>query len=176
MPVFDATVSAPAASTPHSGPLKTAFCKQDARETFRALLHSLPVSLAVRGILRTRVLAERGSPRAPLLDVGCGDGLFWEVLTRDLATPRLPSLGDESTSRGMAGCARARQARGRLPHGDRELLARPHVPKLADAPSNIRRYMAPDGEQRLFVPAPRWSDTFVVKRLLRKLGNGAAST
>lgn len=184
-----------------AGRLNVSFCKQDARETFRALLHYLPVSLAVREILRMRVLAERGTLAAPLLDVGCGDGLFWEVLTRDiasgsssgvaglvgvdisdselrLASLRLSALGGEVLNFDISGDGRAPaldERRGAF----RTVIANcslEHVPRLEDALVNIRSYMAPDGELWLFVPAPRWSDTFVVKRLLRKLGARAAGT
>jgi SAM-dependent methyltransferase len=181
--------------------LDVSCCRHDARGAFRALLRYLPVSLAVREIMRMRVLAEAGALRTPLLDVGCGDGLFWEVLTRDLASGR---------SRGVAGlvgvdisASELRLASLRLSPLGGEVLAfdisrdgveralddrlgafatviancsLEHVPKLELALANIRRYMAPGGELWLFVPAPRWTDTLAVKRWLRRLGARVAGT
>jgi SAM-dependent methyltransferase len=190
-----------AASAPPSPGLNVSFCKQDARETFRALLRYLPVALAVREIMRMRALAEVGSLATPLLDIGCGDGLFWEVLTRDLASGRssgveglvgvdiseaelrlaslrLSPLGGEVHSFDIAHDGRERTLDDRL-GAFRTVIANcslEHVPKLEVALENIKRYMALDGELWLFVPAPRWSDTFVVKRVLRKIGARAAGT
>jgi SAM-dependent methyltransferase len=177
------------------------FCKQDARATFRALLDYLPVSLAVREILRMRALAAVGTLATPLLDVGCGDGLFWEVLTRDLASGkssgvqglvgvdiseaelrlaslRLSPLGGEVHAFDISHDGKERALDDRL-GAFKTVIANcslEHVPKLEVALANIQRYLAPGGELWLFVPAPRWSDTFVVKRLLRKFGSRVAGT
>lgn len=55
------------------------------------LIQHLPISLAVREIMRLRALFEMGAITKPILDVGCGDGLFWENLIRQIQ-------GGESTS------------------------------------------------------------------------------
>ena len=49
----------------------------------KALLRYLPMSLAVREAMRMRALAESHGLETPLLDIGCGDGLFWQVVTRE---------------------------------------------------------------------------------------------
>src|SRR5436190_22016018 len=67
-----------------TGGLDVQFCRQDARSAFKALLQYMPMALAVHELMRMRALAEVGVLPTPLLDVGCGDGLFWEVLTREL--------------------------------------------------------------------------------------------
>ncbi|MCC7011580.1 MAG: class I SAM-dependent methyltransferase [Planctomycetes bacterium] len=181
--------------------LDVSFCKLDARATFRALLHYLPVSLAVREIMRMRALAEAGRLPTPLLDIGCGDGLFWEVLTRDLtsgrssgvrglvgvdiseselrlASLRLSPLGGEVHAFDISHDGKERALDDRLGAFETVIAncSLEHVPKLEVALENIKRYLAPKGELWLFVPAPRWSDTFVVKRALRALGSRAAGT
>src|SRR5690606_34252564 len=55
-------------------------CKRDPARALRILLRYLPLSLCVREIMRLRALSENGSLEAPLLDVGCGDGLFWQAV------------------------------------------------------------------------------------------------
>jgi SAM-dependent methyltransferase len=95
-----------------------------------------------------------------------------------LASLRLSSLGGEVLNFDISGSGRARALDERI-GAFRTVIANcslEHVPRLEDALSNIRRYMAPDGELWLFVPAPRWSDTFVVKRLLGKLGHRVSGT
>lgn len=181
--------------------LNVSYCKADAHGAFRALLDYLPVSLAVREILRMRALAEVGTLATPLLDVGCGDGLFWEVLTRDLASGRssgveglvgvdisqaelrlaslrLSPLGGEVRSFDISSDGRERALDDRL-GAFQTVIANcslEHVPKLETALENIRRYMAPGAELWLFVPAPRWSDTFALKRFLNKIGGRLAGT
>ena len=58
----------------------------------RALMQYMPLSLAVRELMRMRGLADYGTLELPLLDVGCGDGLFWEVLTKELQSGRTQNL------------------------------------------------------------------------------------
>lgn len=187
-----------AATSPDTG-LDVSFCKSDARAAMKALLQYLPISLAVHELMRMRALAEFGTLRTPLLDVGCGDGLFWEVLTRDLrsgkssgveglvgidinahelklASVRLSPLGGEVREFDIS----ADGSHAGL--GERSFAtviancSLEHVPKLELALANIRRQMTPDGELFLFVPSPRWSDTYVLKKLLRKINARLAGT
>lgn len=176
-------------------------CRHDARAAFEALLQYLPMALAVHEIMRMRALAEVGVLPTPLLDVGCGDGLFWEVLTRDLlsgksenvaglvgidinphelrlASLRLSPLGADVRMLDITEDGSQRELDDRL-GSFKTVIANcslEHVPKLEVALANIKRYMAPDGELFLFVPAPRWSDAYVVKKVLGKISNRLAGT
>lgn len=161
---------------------------------FRALLENLPVSLVAREILRMCVLAEANTLKTPLLDVGCGDGFFWEALTcapktktsnelkglvgidinkseLQLASLRLSPLGAEIFKFDIAsdpmGIFEDRRDMFQTVIANCSLE---HVPKLQQTLQNIKRLMAPEAELWLFVPAPNWSDTFVVKKFLYKLG------
>jgi len=196
-----------ATSPPHvaqragEGGLDVSYCKQDATGAMKTLLRYLPVSLAVHEIMRMRALAEVGVLRTPLLDVGCGDGLFWEVLARDikegrtqsveglvgidinaheleLASLRLSSLGGELRNLDITDDGSQRQLDDRL-GTFKTVIANcslEHVPRLEVALENIKRYMAPDGELWLFVPAPGWSDSYRVKKFLRSFSARLAGT
>lgn len=181
----------PAVDAPKGG-LDVSYCRVDATGAMKTLLRYLPVSLAVHEIMRMRALAEVGVLRTPLLDVGCGDGLFWEVLVRDiaegrtnsveglvgidinrheleLASLRLSPLGGELKRVDITDDREQRQLDDRLA-SFRTVIANcslEHVPRLEVALTNIKRYMAPDGELWLFVPAPGWSDSYRLKKFLR---------
>ncbi len=174
--------------------IDASFCKRDAPRAFGVLLRYLPVSLAVREIMRMRALADAGTLLMPLLDVGCGDGLFWEVLTNDLAAGKSSGLRglvgvDISDSELQLASLRLSSQGGEVlsfdishDSGERRLdthlgpfktvvanSSLEHVPKLEVALRNIRRYMARDSTLWLFLPAPQWSNTLAMKRLLRKI-------
>ena len=184
-----------------AGGLNVQFCRQDARAAFRALLQYMPMALAVHELMRMRALAEVGVLPTPLLDVGCGDGLFWEVLTRDLlsgksenvaglvgidinadelklASVRLSPIGGDVRKVDITDQGSQRALDDRL-GTFKTVIANcslEHVPKLELALANIKRHMAPDGELFLFVPAPRWSDAYVVKRVLNKISSRLGGT
>ena len=170
-------------------------CKDDAAGAMRTLLRFVPISLAEREIVRMRALADSGTLQVPLLDVGCGDGLFWEVLSRNLVRgdPRdLEGLVGIDIDRNELRLASARLSRmgGDLRQvditsgeQDRDMEARrgtfrtilancslEHVPRLEVALANIKQYLAPDGALFLFVPSLGWSDTLASKRFLRRVG------
>lgn len=159
----------------------------------------LPFSLAVRETMRMRALAELGQLGLPLLDVGCGDGLFWEVVTRGLERDggrylsgllgidinarelRLASvrLRQRGASLEIADISDAQSPPGfgRLLGAARTVLANcslEHVPRLEPALHNILAHLAPDGDFLLFVPAPNWTDSFRVKRGLGRVSRRLA--
>ena len=164
-------------------------CKEDAEGAMRALVEYLPLALAVREIMRMRALADYGSLRMPLLDVGCGDGLFWEVMTKevlgggaarlsgmigidvdraelDLASMRLSPIGGEVRALDIS------DPRADLRTRFNTIICNcslEHVPALEPALANIRQYLNPEGELFMILPSPRWTDTLVVKRLLARL-------
>ncbi|MCB0384342.1 MAG: class I SAM-dependent methyltransferase, partial [Bdellovibrionales bacterium] len=67
--------------------------KADFAETaWKHLTAHLPLSLAVRELMRLRALFEMGAIQKPILDVGCGDGLFWENLIQNIREGEKVSL------------------------------------------------------------------------------------
>jgi len=191
-----ATSPAPHVKTPAG--LDVRSCKSDAAGAMRALMQYLPLALAVRELMRMRALADYGTLEMPLLDVGCGDGLFWEVMTEelrsgqsqhleglvgidinqaelDLASVRLSSAGGEVRSVDIS----ARGAGADL-HGRFETViancSLEHVPKLEVAIQNIRSFLAPGGELFMILPTPNWTDTLALKRLLGRFSGRLAGT
>ena len=185
---------APAADLARTAAIDIRICKTDAAGAMRALVEYLPLALAVREIMRMRALAECGSLAMPLLDVGCGDGLFWEVITRevlggsslrlaglmgidvnrselDLASMRLSAIGGEVRALDISD-----------PHVDLRTrfntiicnCSLEHVPELEPALMNIRQYLNPEGELFMVLPAPRWTDTLATKKVLARLSGRLA--
>jgi len=172
--------------------------KRNAAETFAGLRRVLPYSLAVREVVRMRALAESGALRTPLLDVGCGDGLFWEVMTQSYLT------GGSDLLKGLMGIdLNAHELQlASLRLGERGGLfeivdisenlkghsmegafasviancSLEHVPRLQVALENIRTFLRPEGDFMLFVPAPLWTDTLALKRVARRASNRMAGT
>ena len=190
---MDATEEAPATEAGPGGGLDLRNCRTDAATAMRALLEVLPVTLAVREIMRMRALADLGVLRMPMLDVGCGDGLFWEVAVRDLksghsnldglvgididehelrlATARLSPIGGDMRLIDISDPSMTTDLEGAK--GSFETIiancSLEHVPRLEDALLNIKQFLAPDGELLLFVPEPRWTDSFTSKRVLARI-------
>jgi len=169
------------------------FCKHDPQSAMNALLRCLPLSLAVREIMRMRALAEQSPLPAPLLDVGCGDGLFWEVAARSLQDKQHALLDgligiDVSDHELKLASLRLAQDGGEVRNVDissnlqdhsigdmtnmfRTIVANcslEHVPRIEPALRNIKHYLHSDGRFFLFVPAPFWTDTLGFKRALNR--------
>ena len=179
--------------------LNLAAYRANAPAAFEKLLEVLPFSLAVRETMRMRALADLGALRMPMLDVGCGDGLIWETVTRNLpkdegrylsgllgidinprelplASMRLHQRGatvemaDISNTDGNTGL-------GRMGGSFQTVLANcslEHVPRLEPALQNIRECLTPDGDFLLFVPAPNWTDAMRVKQRLERVSHRLA--
>ena len=176
------------------------YCKDSPDAAVRSLLRYLPLSLAVREAIRMRALADYIQLQTPVMDVGCGDGLFWEVVTKQyLASdePMLEGLLGIDISKHELKLASVRLAEkgcelkaidiasGQEVHGLGELQGKfrtviancslEHIPNLDVALSNIRSFLKPgEGDFFLFVPAPDWTDSLFIKRLLSKFSNRLA--
>lgn len=167
-------------------------CKTNPARALRILLRYLPLSLCVREIMRLRALSERGSLESPLLDVGCGDGLFWEAAGETARTDgqRLKGLMGIDVNAHELGIASMRlQKEGGIARrvdisGPPVLVddlggatyptilancSLEHVRHIDKAFRNMRALQKDEGRLLLFVPAPRWSDTLALKRFLSKI-------
>ena len=161
----------------------------------KSLLRYLPMSLAVREVMRMRALADFETLATPCLDIGCGDGLFWEVVARqlaektdpnldgllgidinahelELASLRLADKGVDLKSIDISDNEQVRsfdELRGRF----KTVIANcslEHVPNLDTSIANIRTLLKDaDSTFYLFVPAPSWTDTLGFKKLLHGL-------
>jgi SAM-dependent methyltransferase len=174
--------------------IRVDYCKTGPAAAMKSLLRYLPLSLAVREAMRMRALADVQGLETPVLDIGCGDGLFWEVVTRqyvekneamldgllgidinphelELASVRLADKGVDLKSIDISDKQQIHsleELRGRF----RTVIANcsiEHVPNLDSSLANIRTLLK-DGDSRfyLFVPAPNWTETLAVKRFIRR--------
>ena len=57
------------------------YSRNSGLEKMISLVSRVPFGHASREVMRMRTLEDFKSLEAPVLDVGCGDGLFWELLT-----------------------------------------------------------------------------------------------
>jgi SAM-dependent methyltransferase len=185
--------AATADASPPAG-VDVRLCKTDARGVMRSLVEYLPLALAVREIMRMRALADHGTLRMPLLDVGCGDGLFWEVMTKEvlegggdrlsgmmgidvnqaeleLASMRLSPIGGEVRAIDISDPGVDLRTRFNTILCNCSLE---HVPELEPALTNIRQYLNPEGELFMVLPAPRWTDTLAVKKALARVSGRLA--
>ena len=165
------------------------------------LLRYLPLSLAIREMLRIRALTTLKYFECPILDVGCGDGLFWEAMLYDQSTTKLSCLKnlfgiDISESELQLCCARFDK------HGANSLnfdisshhlegseldhlrgkcktvianCSLEHVPDIQNALINIKKCLAPGGTFVLFLPHPRWTRSLSVHNQVSRFSDRLSS-
>jgi len=173
--------------------LSVSYCVNQPVEAMRHLLRYLPMSLAIREMMRIRSLAELNSLSLPVLDVGCGDGLFWETVCRDVGHSQDAFeglLGIDISQSELKICSVRLSEKGgtfkiaditatvemesidEVKRGFNTIIANcslEHMPDVRAALKNIRRYLATGGEILLYVPAPRWTSTLRWHRRLEKI-------
>ncbi|GAC1576659.1 MAG: hypothetical protein NVS3B20_08190 [Polyangiales bacterium] len=145
---------------------------------FREFFAEVPAALAIKSCVRLKRMKEL--PLAgPILDVGCGNGLFAR-----LGYSKVAAWGVEIDAR-EAEAARGSGAYARvieesitttkaLPEGHFAtalgMCSLEHVPDIASALRVIRRALAPLGLFYLIVPHKNWAAGFPMNRALRSLG------
>lgn len=162
----------------------------DPAQAWTFLTRYLPFSLAVRELMRLKALSEYGSLEKPILDVGCGDGLFWECVIRspDRSGSLSGLLGiDVSADELNLASLRLREHGGTVVNGDicstrplgdvnsekfKSVIANcslEHVSTIESALRNVHGMMSDGGVFMLFVPVPRWSETMGIKRFATRI-------
>jgi SAM-dependent methyltransferase len=165
----------------------------DPLKALATLLHFEPLSLCVREIMRIKALSQSHYLQTPLLDVGCGDGLFWEAVCRslrqhksghlsglfgididdrelNLASMRMGPRGGELARLDIATDQSAVKTEMQAMY--RTIIANcslEHVKEIDKALANIRTFLHADGTFYLFVPSPFWTDTMALKRFFNRL-------
>ena len=136
-----------------------------------------PAALCVKECARLTEIRRYDCP-GPILDVGCGDGLFARIAFKDA---EIWGIDVDAKEGGWALASRAYTqiilgdiARAKLPQ---EFFATciancslEHVPDLDAALATIRGSLAPGGRAYMFVPNRDWASWFASVRLLRALG------
>jgi SAM-dependent methyltransferase len=146
-------------------------------DDFAAYYRFSPSALALRECLRLRAVRKH-ELQPPILDIGCGDGLFatlaypgkqvWGIdinlteIRRAQSTAAYDalicgSITDVTLPQGFF--------RGAIANCSLE-----HVPDLDQALKNIRRSLSPGSEFINIVPTPRWTRLLAVPELLRTNG------
>jgi SAM-dependent methyltransferase len=141
-----------------------------------------PAALCVKECARLTELRRYDCP-SPILDVGCGDGLFAKVAFSDA---EIWGIDIDAKEGAWALSSQAYQqvilgdiTRARLPQGFFATCiancSLEHIPDLGSALRTIRGSLRPGGKAYLFVPNRDWASWFLSVRLLGALGLSGAS-
>ena len=136
-----------------------------------------PAALCIKECARLSVMRRFACP-GPVLDVGCGDGLFAHMAFDDVEVWGI----DIDAAEGR--WAAASQAYAQVILGDVTRAALPerffatcvancsleHVPRIDQALRNIFNALKPGGVAYLFVPNVEWASHLTSARLLKELG------
>jgi SAM-dependent methyltransferase len=146
-------------------------------QDFAAYYRFSPTALAVRECLRLRAV-RKFDLQPPILDIGCGDGLFaalaypgkqvWGIdvnlteIRRAQSTAAYNalicgSITDVALPQGFF--------RGAIANCSLE-----HVPNLDQALANVHRSLCPGAEFIAMVPTPEWTRLLAIPELLRGVG------
>ncbi|MBK8996316.1 MAG: class I SAM-dependent methyltransferase [Myxococcales bacterium] len=140
-----------------------------------------PAALCVKECARLTELRRYECP-SPILDVGCGDGLFAKVAFADAeiwgididAKEGVWALSSQAYRQVILGDI----TRAELPQGFFSTCVAncslEHIPDLDAALRAIRNSLKPLGRAYLFVPNRDWASWFLSVRLLKTLGLGVA--
>jgi len=165
-------------STP-SKPVEVALHDDLEYSDFQTYFPHTPTALCIRECIRLGKL--RGYPcESPVLDVGCGDGLFARIAFRSAEVWGIDIDAQEGR------WAQASQAYSQIIIGDVVHAKLPegffktcvancsleHIPDIAGALRTIYRSLAPGGTAYLFVPTVDWAESLESVRLSRRFGLG----
>ena len=141
-----------------------------------------PAALAIRECVRLSAV-RRIALDAPILDIGCGDGLFARLAYPDKQAWGIDINPDE-VRRAQATAAYKTIICGNVcdvdfpRHFFKSAIANcslEHVPDLDAALTNVRSALAPKGRLVLIVPTPDWTKHLLTAEVLRAVGLGAMS-
>ncbi len=151
---------------------------------FQRYFPHTPAALCVKECARLSVLRRYDCP-GPILDVGCGDGLFASVAFADAEVWGIDIDAKEgrwaAASRAYAQVVLGDVTRARLPQAFFETCVAncslEHVPRLDLAMKTIHDCLKPGGRVLMFVPNRDWAKQFLSYRLLAGVGaTGLAET
>ncbi len=146
-------------------------------EDFKRYYPYAPTALVIKECVRLTSLREVDCP-GPILDVGCGDGLFATLAFGGREVWGIDIDGNEGRR------AQASQAYKQVVLADVTLAKLPqaffgscvancsleHVPDISAAARTILNALQPGGVFYTFLPAKDWADAFLVAKTLRKFG------
>jgi SAM-dependent methyltransferase len=136
-----------------------------------------PAALCVKECARLTALRRHDCP-GPILDVGCGDGLFAQIAFEDAEVWGIDIDAREgrwaAASQAYSQVVVADVTRAKLPEGFFQTCVAncslEHVPRIDLAMQNIYRSLKPGGRVLMFVPNKEWAQHLLSYRLLAALG------
>jgi SAM-dependent methyltransferase len=136
-----------------------------------------PAALCIKECARLSALRRFTCP-PPILDVGCGDGLFASIAFADAEVWGIDIDAKEgrwaAASRAYAQVVLGDVTRAKLPEGFFETCiancSLEHVPRIDLAMQNIKRSLKPGGRVLMFVPNRDWAKHLVSYRFLESIG------
>lgn len=163
------------ASDPISGPVEEPL--KTRRDVFRNYLRIAPAALAIERSLECEILAQHPFLR-PVLDIGCGDGVFAAIL----CDGRIDTGIDYDPAEIER--ARVHQAYEELIVCGGDAIPKPdasyqtifsnsvleHIPDLIPVLKEAHRLLAPGGRFYVTIPTDRWERSVLPARLFRVLG------
>ena len=146
-------------------------------EDFAQYFPHAPTALCIKECARLTAL-RRYECKGPILDVGCGDGLFAKIA---FAKEEVWGIDIDANESRWAQASRAYEqivigdvTRAKLPEGFFATCiancSLEHVPALERALDNIQRSLAPGARAYLFVPQRDWAAAMRSVRALRAVG------
>ena len=146
-------------------------------DDFAAYFSFAPAALALRECVRLRAVRRLDLP-APILDVGCGDGLFARLAYPDKQAWGI-DVNPSEVSRAQATSSYATLICGNISRVDLPAsffgsaianCSLEHVPDLAGALANIRGTLRDGAPFALIVPTPDWTRRLAFVEALRAVG------
>lgn len=146
-------------------------------EEFKQYYPYAPTALAIKECVRLHAMRELDCP-GPILDVGCGDGLFASLAFEGAEVWGIDIDGEEGrkaqASRAYSHVILADVTTARLPESFfGSCVANcslEHVPDIRAAGRAISRALKPGGVFYTFLPARDWADALLSAQALRKAG------
>ncbi|HVH46826.1 MAG TPA: methyltransferase domain-containing protein [Labilithrix sp.] len=144
---------------------------------FSAYYSFAPAALAIRECVRLRAVRELDLAE-PLLDVGCGDGLFARLAYPDKQAWGI-DVNPSEVQRAQRTASYMTLICGNIVgvHLPKSFFGSAiancsleHVPDIQGALTNIHHALKPDGQLVLIVPTPDWTQHLVVPEALRSIG------
>jgi SAM-dependent methyltransferase len=149
----------------------------DPREVVWPHLRALPAFRALIRAMETKLFLEVGSLPRPVLDIGCGDGHFAEVVWGqvDVGVDTDQDILREAQGRNVYDVL-LRASATRLPFADASFATVvsncviEHIPDLDPVLSEVQRVLRPGGQFIFSVPTSRQNDYLFITRLLEAMG------
>jgi SAM-dependent methyltransferase len=147
------------------------------RRDFERYFPYTPAALCIKECARLSALRRHACP-GPILDVGCGDGLFARVAFESEEVWGIDIDANEgrwaAASNAYSQVILGDVTRARLPEAFFSTCVAncslEHVPRIDLALRNIARSLRPGGKAYLFVPNRDWARKLVSYRVLRGIG------